>query len=1059
MFAAITRKTITPDAIRCAVYASLALTITLIVGERVEAAGHAPTLSFLPNQYIQSGVDFPINPVYFRAWDPDGGTLRPGDIVPTVMNTEGLFYSPQRIRIDTCAGETGCPAQGGFKMQLLSVQNGDGAAAVTLTVTDNEGLQGTTSFTLRKNSAAVHPPLMAGIPSESIKKSQLFYGPVQFVIDDMDETGLNDAVDENGNSTVHMPTAISDNSDVVQGNQISFTPIAARTWVMNAPPTGVPGRAVVTVTATDKDFNPSDTSFVLNVIDDSGLTPNTPPSFNRTAAGVSGTWVEQTNTIPGSSTAYAFKVADTQTSPPALVVTATSSNADLVPNDSQHLSVSSIDSNGRGTLTITPLLPMSNLKAPQASTITLTVTDAPQGTSQTRAAYNSRLQFLFVMRDPSSAVPMFLRPTGIYNLNPDPEDHLDKPYITGEMRGITWRELETGDNIFNWQPLDNFFGQLAPSQVLSLNLQEEPCYIAQNADLPTWCDTNADPDNWGCNTCSGGVSRAVPWDPYLWRKRERFLQKLAYHLTTETNNIGTLQIINPNLPGGTTGIHEMLDGPLTDQQIPGYTRENFLAAVQHELRTVQDNFPGKLVQIGYFLADDDQDNNPIYGNTALWQWLYPYLANEFNGIVRPRVSFFQEDLASNRPSAAPDFIPYTDPPSTLPYTLFPDIDQLPSFEYYCDETGCTYNASTYNNGIVYQANTGWSSPLTNIDKTTKTLNSTPNDALEGAFNSFFNQYLEVYPGDLAHANTTATAPPWDAQRWQDGLQSWKDYTDHLRNDVLQLEAPAGLTVERTDASHNTIEWDGVYSPPDKPVSYHVQRQNGLSWTDVCNPTSELECDDNSSTGTAYVYRVWATNGTNPDSAYSYVAVFLSQGGNDGYITYTGQMYQLSANDSQPGIRAGRGALTELRGFLSFNTGTTLTGKTVVGAKLRLYQMTDNSGYDALGPCKVDIKKGYFGTAATLENTDFSMAAPTDFDVTQVQPLADMQVPPGWVEAEIVNPLYFGDINNTTTTGSGLTQFRLYFDGITTNQQVQWDSGETANVSPFAPPMLIVRYVP
>jgi hypothetical protein len=122
-------------------------------------------------------------------------------------------------------------------------------------------------------------------------------------------------------------------------------------------------------------------------------------------------------------------------------------------------------------------------------------------------------------------------------------------------------------------------------------------------------------------------------------------------------------------------------------------------------------------------------------------------------------------------------------------------------------------------------------------------------------------------------------------------------------------------------------------------------------------------------------------------------------------------------------------------------------------------MTDNSGYDALGPCKVDIKKGYFGNAATLENMDFSMAAPTDFDITEVQPLADMQGPPGWVEAEIVNPVYFGDINNTTSTGSGLTQFRLYFDGTTSNHQVQWDSGETANVSPFAPPMLIVRYVP
>jgi hypothetical protein len=63
---------------------------------------------------------------------------------------------------------------------------------------------------------------------------------------------------------------------------------------------------------------------------------------------------------------------------------------------------------------------------------------------------------------------------------------------------------------------------------------------------------------------------------------------------------------------------------------------------------------------------------------------------------------------------------------------------------------------------VYQANTIWSAPLLKFDKTIKTLNGTPNDALEGMFNSAFNLYLEVYPGDFDHANTEAPAHPWDA---------------------------------------------------------------------------------------------------------------------------------------------------------------------------------------------------------------------------------------------------------------------------------------------------------
>jgi hypothetical protein len=135
-------------------------------------------------------VNFPTPTVYFRAWDPDGGVLQPQNIVPTVMNREGSFYTAQQITIGTCQDETGCPETGGFKMLLSPVQNGNGAATVTLTVTDAEGLQGTSSFTMRKNSAAANPPLIANIPSESVELSKAGYGPVQFVIDDEDESGV-----------------------------------------------------------------------------------------------------------------------------------------------------------------------------------------------------------------------------------------------------------------------------------------------------------------------------------------------------------------------------------------------------------------------------------------------------------------------------------------------------------------------------------------------------------------------------------------------------------------------------------------------------------------------------------------------------------------------------------------------------------------------------------------------------------------------------------------------------------------------------------------------------
>gem|GEM_PF-6870859 len=262
--------------------------------------------------------------VYLRVWDPDVDALEASDIFPSVFNREGAFYTPNQVRITRCTGEDlGCPADGGFKMRLLPVENGDGAATVTLTVIDSDELQGAASFSIRKNSNAAHPPVIAGIASESVSLSGAGYGPVHFVIDDMDEDGENDAVDENGNSTIKEPTAMSDNEDVVLGSSITFTQFADRTWIMRAPPTGIQsGRAVITVTAEDKDHFRSDTSFVLNIIDDGGSTPNTPPSFNRHAPGVSGTFVEQTDTSIGASTDYLFKVSDSESLAETLVVTA-----------------------------------------------------------------------------------------------------------------------------------------------------------------------------------------------------------------------------------------------------------------------------------------------------------------------------------------------------------------------------------------------------------------------------------------------------------------------------------------------------------------------------------------------------------------------------------------------------------------------------------------------------------------------------------------------------------------------------------------------------------------
>ncbi len=107
-----------------------------------------------------------------------------------------------------------------------------------------------------------------------------------------------------------------------------------------------PGRAVITIIAIDPEGYRTNTSFVLDVI----ASTNTPPSFTTT----DGTFTEQDVTA-STSTVYHFGVTDVQILKQNLLVTATSSNANVVPNDSANLAISAIAASGNGTITITPL--------------------------------------------------------------------------------------------------------------------------------------------------------------------------------------------------------------------------------------------------------------------------------------------------------------------------------------------------------------------------------------------------------------------------------------------------------------------------------------------------------------------------------------------------------------------------------------------------------------------------------------------------------------------------------------------------------------------------------
>jgi len=110
-----------------------------------------------------------------------------------------------------------------------------------------------------------------------------------------------------------------------------------------------------------------------------------------------------------------------------------------------------------------------------------------------------------------------------------------------------------------------------------------------------------------------GIKRALPWDPYLRDRRKLFLQQLANHVIHyhPAGNTGydydgvlwrfpQLEMINPNLPGGDSGIRELDSLTFNTFSGPqGYTRARLLNAAEDEIETVQNYFPGKLVQFGF----------------------------------------------------------------------------------------------------------------------------------------------------------------------------------------------------------------------------------------------------------------------------------------------------------------------------------------------------------------------------------------------------------------------------------------------------------------------------
>lgn len=925
---------------------------------------HRPTISWIPDQRITSGS---FANKTFTIGDAETAA---GSLSVSVVSSNTTWFPAGNLTVSGTAPNL---------TASFGTPGTTGSATITVTVTDAGGKTSATAFTLQKANAGTAPEI-AGIPNQTFVKGGSF-GPLPFVIKD----------DDSSESSM-TPTAVSSNTTLLPNGNITLGGQNYGRTISATPNATQSGRDVITVSVSDG-TNSTSTAFVVDVID--SATNSAAPSISVPGYQILG--------LGGTPTGLSFTVSDSQTPVADLLVTAHSSNQALVTDANIALS----GTTGTRTVTITPQTGVTG-----ASTITLSVDDG----DIVRSA-----QLLFIVRDNGAAARSLPRSNGVFILDGKngtqytpsitiPASYLltggkaysrdgnirsttAAPFATGYVFRISWDQVEdaTTAGTYDFQIIDNIFSKLPAGQQISfIIMPAEPAYIASHSGVTTWND--------------GGTLRAVPWDPYLQSRRQAFAAALADHTVggVALSVHPSLVAINPYLPGGTTGIRDPSGTHLRDMS--GYSRPVFLSTVTSELELWQDNFPGKVVQIGFWAITDYEDGNYMPPISA-HDYIRGQLLTTFNGTNRPQVGFFMENLAATRPG------PTIDPYSFTPVTAY-------ALDLYA-AVGTTWNS--------FQMLDAWAKPSSDAH-VDNTFNGQPVDAMEAAYNTYDSQYSEVYIGDI------------DTPAYQAGFQLWHDY-------LATTAAPRGVLPAPVSSTEIDLTWTAVSGA----TGYSVRRQAGTgAFSTVASSLTSASFNDTGLTpGTRYTYQVNATtaNGTTAWSA-SFPAstesttTLLSRGTEDGYVTTTSADATITG---ATGLRAGEGAASQQKAVVSFDS-TLPAGAVVKSARLRLKQSCADTNFTTLGTCMVDIMTGDFGGSATLASGDFSATA-TATNVASV-PSAGLN---GWAEITL-SPTTVTQIN----TG-GHTQFRIYFNHLTghPNTNITWYPGENSGNEP----QLVLEYTP
>lgn len=294
-----------------------------------------PVITGIPTQTTTTGLS--VGPVTFAVVDLESPanklTVSAASDNTTLVPVSGVILSgtgnSRNVTIQPQPGQTG-------------------SAKITLTVFDEGGLTGTTTFTVNVNSPTLTPPTVSGIANQTVATGGTA-GPLNFTIGDAQTPATSLSV-----------TATAANGVLFPAGSLVITGSGADRRISLTPAIGQTGSSLITIAVTDSDSMTTNSTFTVTVTPP----PATPPSISDIA--------DQTVTMNTTGGPYSFIVTDAITPAASLTVTAKSSNTTLLPNAKVVLG----GSGNFRTVTVTPATGQSG-----TAVVTIQVTNAASQTT------------------------------------------------------------------------------------------------------------------------------------------------------------------------------------------------------------------------------------------------------------------------------------------------------------------------------------------------------------------------------------------------------------------------------------------------------------------------------------------------------------------------------------------------------------------------------------------------------------------------------------------------------------------------------------------------------